>query len=554
MSSMFRNTSSANPDVSNWDVSSVTSMYAMFGSASSANPDTTNWDVSNVTSMRLMFYYATSATPDVSNWDVSSVTNMDSMFRSASSANPDTTNWDVSNVTTMYAMFRDSNLSVENLTLIYENWSQLTLQQNVDVDFGDTQYFGSGQAGKDTMVNTYNWSITDGGVKLPFIIEVDTSKSGSASDQFEFTGAEGDYDVVAKQNDTVVATFNDLSGQQTITLPSSGIYVLEVNAKEVNGFIKIYFNNGGDKDKITDIKQWGSVAWSSFSSAFFGCSNMLITATDVPNLSNVTSMNAMFFSASSANPDTSNWDVSSVINMSSMFRSAASANPDVSNWDVSSVTNMSLMFFAASSANPDTTNWDVSSVTIMRRMFNNASSANPDTSNWDVSSVTTMSFMFRNASSANPDTSNWDVSNVTDMSVMFYRASSANPDTTNWDVSNVINMERMFANALIANPDTSNWDVSSVTDMSVMFYSASSANPDTSNWDVSNVTNMSFMFENSNLSVENLTACYENWSQLNLQQNVEFSAGTTKYNASGQAGRDILVNTYNWIIEDGGQV
>jgi len=65
---------------------------------------------------------------------------------------------------------------------------------------------------------------------------------------------------------------------------------------------------------------------------------------------------------------------------------------------------------------------------------------------------------------------------------------------------------------------------------------------------------MRSMFESSNLSVENLTAIYENWSQLNLQQNVSFSAGNTKYNASGKAGRDILVNTYNWTIEDGGQV
>jgi len=65
---------------------------------------------------------------------------------------------------------------------------------------------------------------------------------------------------------------------------------------------------------------------------------------------------------------------------------------------------------------------------------------------------------------------------------------------------------------------------------------------------------MTRMLEDSNLSVENLTAIYENWSQLNLQQNVSFGAGNTKYNASGQAGRDILVNTYNWSITDGGQV
>jgi surface protein len=287
-----------------------------------------------------------------------------------------------------------------------------------------------------------------------FIIEVDTAKAGTPSDQFQFTGAEGDYNVIAKQNDIVVATFNDLSNQETITLPSSGIYVLEVIPKEVNGFNRIAFDDGGDKDKIIDIKQWGDVVWSSFQRTFWGCENMLVTATDIPNLSNVT--------------------------------------------------DMSFMFVIASSANPDTTNWNVSNVTDMSFMFAFANLVNPNTSNWDVNSVTNMGFMFRGTSSANPDTSNWDVSSV-------------------------INMRLMFDDASLANPNVSNWDVSNVTDMGRIFQS-------------------------SNLSTENLTACYENWSQLNLQQNVEFSAGSTKYNTSGQAGRDILVNTYNWTITDGGLV
>jgi len=272
--------------------------------------------------------------------------------------------------------------------------------------------------------------LSGGGNTDAFIIEVKTDNAGTSNNnQFQFTGAQGDYDVVAKQNDIVVANFNDLSNQETITLPSSGVYNLEIKAKEVNGFNRIAFDNGGDKLKITDIKQWGDVVWSSFNDAFFGCSNMLTTATDVPNLSNVTDMN-------------------------DMFRNATIAIPDVSNWDVSSVTSMNSMFFGATSANPDVSNWDISSVTSMYYIFSNASSANPDVSNWDVSSV----------------------------------------------------------------------------------------------------TNMSSMLVNSNLSVENLTACYENWSQLTLQQNVQFDAGTIKYNSSGQAGRDILVNTYNWTIEDGGQV
>jgi len=365
----------------------------------------------------------------------------------------------------------------------------------------------------------------------PFIIEVNTANTGiSNNNQFQFTGALGDYDVVAKQNDIVVASFDNLSGQERITFSGgSGVYVLEIKAKGINGFNRIEFNGGGDKLKITDIKQWGDVAWSSFSAAFYGCSNILTTATDIPYLSSVTNMGNMFRNTSSANPDTSNWDVSSVTNMRNMFNNASSANPDTSNWNVSGVTNMS-------------------------QMFNNASSANPDTSNWNVSGVTNMGGMFRNASSANPNTLNWDVSSVTNMRNMFNNASSANPDTSNWDVSSVTTMERMFENATVANPDTSNWDVSSVTNMRNMFNNASSANPDTLNWDVSSVTNMERMFENSNLSVENLTACYENWSQLTLKQNVEFGAGTIKYNASGQAGRDIMVNTYNWTITDGGQV
>jgi surface protein len=343
---------------------------------------------------------------------------------------------------------------------------------------------------------------------IPFIIEVDTSKYGvSNSDQFQFRDAEGDYDVIAKQNDTVVATFNDLSNQETITLPSSGIYDLEVIPKSSNGFNRIAFDNRGDKDKMLDIKQWGDVVWSSFNGAFWDCDNMTVTATDAPNLSSVTDMSSMFAFASSANPNTTNWDVSNVTDMYSMFRYSTSANPDVSNWDVSNVTNMRFMFL-------------------------NATVANPDTSNWDVSNVTDMNAMFYSALIANPDTSNWDVSSVTDMKYMFFNATSANPDTSNWDVSSVTNMIYMFA----------------------VFQGTSSANPDTTNWDVSSVTDMSRMFYNANLSEENLTLIYENWSQLTLQQNVQFSAGNTKYNASGEAGRDILVNTYNWTITDGGQI
>jgi surface protein len=365
----------------------------------------------------------------------------------------------------------------------------------------------------------------------PFIIEVDTSKPGSASDAFEFTGALGDYDVVAKQGGSVVQTFNNLSDEETITFSGgSGVYVLEITPKYTNGFNRINFNDGGDKLKLINLNKYGDIKWSSFENSFNGCSNCPFLSTDLPDLSNVTSMSRMFRDASIFNTN------------------------NINSWDVSNVTDMSLMFVRATSFNKSLNNWNVSNVTDMNRMFFNATSFDNILDSWNVSNVTDMEFLFYNASSANPDVSNWDVSNVTNMRSMFHNASSANPDVSNWDVSNVTDMNAMFFSASSANPDTSNWDVSSVTRMNSMFATTSSANPDTTNWDVSNVTNMRYMFENSNLSVEKLTSIYENWSQLNLQQNVSFSAGTTKYNASGQAGRDILVNTYNWTITDGGLV
>ena len=329
-----------------------------------------------------------------------------------------------------------------------------------------------------------------------FIIEVDTTNSGSSNaNQFQFTGAEGDYDVVAKQSGTTVATFNNLSNEETITLPSNGNYILEVTPKETNGFNKIRFNNGGDKLKITDIKQWGNIVWSSFQTAFYGCSNMVVNATDAPNLSSVTNMSFMFRNTSSANPNTSNWDVSNVENMTFMFGSASVANPDVSNWDVSSVTNMGFMFTDATSANPDTSNWDVGNVTNMRSMFENASSANPDTSNWDVSSVTNMRAMFSGASSFNQPLYSWDVSNVTDMTNMFQGATSFNQPLNNWDVSSVTDMAVMFNRATSFNQPLNNWDVSNVTNMNFMFAIAEAFNQDISNWCVTNIASEPNQFD-----------------------------------------------------------
>ncbi len=59
-----------------------------------------------------------------------------------------------------------------------------------------------------------------------------------------------------------------------------------------------------------------------------------------------------------------------------MFRMATSFNIDLSKWDVSDVTTMGAMFYGTTSFDSDISKWDVSSVTDMQHMFNNAKAFN----------------------------------------------------------------------------------------------------------------------------------------------------------------------------------
>jgi len=247
----------------------------------------------------------------------------------------------------------------------------------------------------------------------PFIIEVKTDNAGTSNnDQFQFTGAVGDYNVIAKQGGVIVATFNDLSGAETITFSDgAGTYTLEITPKSVNPFNQIQFNYSGDVDKITEIKQFGTTIWSSFENAFNGCENMLVSATDIPNLSSVTNMSKMFGSAALANPNAKNWNVSNVTNMNLMFADSA-FNKNINNWDVSNVTNMGGMFINLTLFNQPLNSWNVSSVTNMANMFGGTSSFNQPLYNWDVSNVTNMGGMFTFSTVFNQDLSGWCVTNI----------------------------------------------------------------------------------------------------------------------------------------------
>ncbi|KAL7425711.1 hypothetical protein ACHAXM_000133 [Skeletonema potamos] len=66
---MFYGASAFNQgDLSNWNTSCVTTMYAMFYEASAFNGDISSWDTSAVTDMRGMFWGATSFNQNLCAW------------------------------------------------------------------------------------------------------------------------------------------------------------------------------------------------------------------------------------------------------------------------------------------------------------------------------------------------------------------------------------------------------------------------------------------------------------------------------------------------------
>lgn len=285
----------------------------------------------------------------------------------------------------------------------------------------------------------------------------------------------------------------------------SGSYTCRYNTKEefrvtISGvFPQIYrqIHNG-----YLVVEQWGTQKWRSMESAFADARNFNITATDVPDLTNVTSMKNMFSGTDkgksvSFSGDISNWNVSNITDMSGMFYQSL-FNQDISNWNVSNVTNMNRMFSWNKLFNQDISQWNVSNVTNMKGLFSGTKAFQQDISQWNVGNVTDMSSMF-NYSSFNQDISNWNVSKVVNMSDMFSGNKNFNQDIANWDVSSVTEMQRLFGGNRDFNQDIGQWDVSKVTNMSSMF-ARSIFNQDISQWDVSRVTEMAHMFNNSSFN------------------------------------------------------
>jgi len=207
MDYMFTNADSFNQNLSSWDTSNVFWMDEVFSYADNFNGNISGWNTSKVQSMDRMFMSAISFDQDIGSWDVGNVEDMGRMFSGANNFNQDLSLWNVGKVTSMYQMFKDvisfdqniGSWNISNLTdatdmfagviLSTANYNSLLIgwaaqapyiQDNVTFSGGNSQYSISAlSARNDTLLDTWDWVITDGGMDGPPLINIISPVNGT---------------------------------------------------------------------------------------------------------------------------------------------------------------------------------------------------------------------------------------------------------------------------------------------------------------------------------------------------------------------------------------
>lgn len=155
---------------------------------------------------------------------------------------------------------------------------------------------------KNIAILLLTWFCSLHAASAPFQIKIKTDNPGaSASNQFilplrplatyDFTVAWGD------GSSQIVTSYGDV----THTYGTPGTYTISISENTPGGFPRIYFNSAYDHLKLLELTAWGDVHWQSFESAFSGCANLVITATDhaSANTATVTSFAFAWYDCSS---------------------------------------------------------------------------------------------------------------------------------------------------------------------------------------------------------------------------------------------------------------
>jgi len=388
-------------DLSKLDTSYITNMSRMFYMSSGLKSiDLSNFNTSNVTSMQGMFEGCTNLTSlDLSTFDTSKVINMYYMFNNCTLLTQlDLSNFDTSNVIGMYGMFQGCG-SLTNLNVSSFNTSNVT---NMTWLFADCKLL--------TEIDVSNF---------------DTCKVTSMRGMFSGASSLQTLNIAnfnLSNVDSMSVMFENCTNLINLILPNSSapklinIQYAFYNCTNLKGTIDLSNfkpNNYVDFEfafyyckNITEVKL-NNFKFSSFRSAFQGCT--LLEKIDFTGIStsNITDMQDAFNSCSSLTSlDLTNFDVSTL---------ATNKNTTGGLWQT---------FASCSSLETlNITGWKITNkVTNLYGTFDKCSKLKKlDLSNWDTTGVTDLNYTFRRMTNIEEiDLRNADFSNVTSTTSVFY--------------------------------------------------------------------------------------------------------------------------------------
>ena len=379
-----------------------------------------------------------------------------------------------------------------------------------------------------------------------FVITIDTTKgaglNGASTDtQFTYPGLGSDAYTIDCNNDGVVDASVAANTPHTCNYSTPGVYTVRI----ASAIPRVSFNGQGDKLKLLSVDQWGTGKWRSMMNSFYGCSNMDVKASDVPDLSLVQDLSGMFSGATSLKGEGANWawNTSNVKYTDTMFVRARNFNQNIGSWDMSNVESMTRMFNDAAAFNNGGSDsigaWSTAKATSMEGVFWGAKAFNQPVGSWNVSNATSFALMFMDAENFNQDLSHWDTSKATNMSNTFYRALVFNQDIGSWDVGHVTNMNHMFEYTTAFNNGGSDsingWNTANATTMEGMFHQASAFNQNIGGWNMANVVNMKGMFSSATVFNNGGSSSIGSWNTANVtsMESVFESAGAFNQNIGG---------------------
>ena len=522
MQSMFEESSNFTnggvDSLNNWDVSNVVNFTRMFRRTHELSQYIGDWQFGVSTNFNGMFSAKQNGIDSswgIQNWNTTNNTSLSSTFAYTEMGDLDISSWNIENVTGFGGMLTEVNLTIEQYENLLVSWASQTPQLNQSFSANESQIVPGSPAetAKNTLINTYGWTITNGGYvdnfTEPFVHSINTSFPGEGNNfqyvlpklyNTYYTAEFSDGQVISNTFGGDVVTFANV-GKYDVSI--TGSYTIP-NVSEDQGHLS-----------LIEVKDWGTMPIRSMVELFW----------EYQNLRKITSLSspAIDPSATSSYKAIKNTRSLTDINF-------------VRNWDVSNVTNMTEMF---------STNYITEDV---------------DLSSWDVSNVTTMRSMFySNAGQLKfprYNLSNWNMPNLTDLtSFSQYNSTVEEINITGWNTPSLtsirqFNIRGTRLNSIIGIEDL---DTSNVTDMYRAFNDSDSLNISLAAFDMQNVTELRDIFRgNNSMSVENYDATLISWASQNVRPNEQTNFGIAKYSAAGEAARNTLINTYGWTITDGG--